>query len=169
MKKNVKHYRMTITVILVAICITLFLSACGSKSGTMTSLDKKYDKLANKAAMELLENEVSDVTWTTVETGDLVYLYTAKNDDGDQFQVHYLAEFDAEDNPVDEWVELIITLSGKTDSILEASAAYWDVDTYEAYFDENNNFTGFNWSSWGWYNINLSDEEFEAAKQENSK
>lgn len=169
MKKVLNICKATVTVVLMAICIALLLSACGSASDEMSSLDKKYHKLAEKAATELLESEVSDYTWTTVETGEMVYLYSAKNSDADQIQVHYLAKFDAEDTPEDEWMELIVTLSAKSNSVMEASTVYWDVDTYEAFFDENNIFMGFNWSSQGWYNINLSDDEFEAAKQKNSK
>lgn len=155
-----------VTTVILAI---LLLSASVNSSEGMTELDKKYDKLANKAAIELLQSEVSDYTWTTVETGDLVYLYTAKNSNEDQFQVHYLAKFDAADEPEDEWVELTISLSGKTNSVTGASACYWSVTTYESSFDENNQFSGFK-CSWGaggdWYNVNLADDEFEAAKQE---
>lgn len=169
-KKTTKGIIVLILVITICLTILLFSASAGSSEG-MTALDRKYDKLANKAAMELLQSEVSDYTWTTVETGDLVYLYTAKNSKEDQFQVHYLAKFDAADEPEDEWVELTISISGKTGSVTDVSTCYWNVDTYESRFDENNHFRGFSWSSGAggdWYNINLADDDFEAAKQKNS-
>lgn len=166
-KKKIAIWIITILLVVLAAGIAAFVFF--NSSPEMTSLDKKYAKLTNKAAKELLQAEVSDYTWTTVETGDLVYLYTAKNSKEDQFQVHYLAKFDAADEPEDEWLELTISLSGKTDSVIDASASYWNVNTYESSFDENNHFRGFK-CSWGaggdWYNVNLSDDEFEAAKQE---
>lgn len=169
MKKNYLKSMIKMTIITVWIISTFSLLSCGNSSSRMTSLDKKYDKLARQAAEKLLQSEASDYTWTTVDTGDVVYLYTAKNAEGDQFQVHYLAKFDVADEPEDEWVELTISLSGKSGSVTNVSVSYWNVDTYEACFDEKGYYLGFDWSSDGWYNVNLTDEDFEVAKKRNGR
>ena len=167
LKKNITKRTLIFVVVISVILTMLFLL---TSDGGMSSLDKKYDKIANKAAIELLQSEVSDRYWTTVETGDLVYLYTAKNAREDKFQVHYLAKFDEVDEPEDEWVELIISIDGNSDHIVDTLAVYWDADMYNAYFDKNDHYMVKFKSSYSakgsWYNVNLSDTEFEEAKKE---
>lgn len=170
MRYNLRSRLRKLTILAVAILMLNLLSACSARSAKMSHLDKHYDQLANKAASTLLQSEAEGYTWTTVETGDLQYLHSAKNASNDRIQVHYLAKFDAADEPEAEWTELIISLDGKTETVTDTAVNYWTAEQYAVCFGEKYNYNGFIWSMEhgreGWFNVNLTDEEYAAAKEE---
>lgn len=130
----------------------------------MTKSDKEYNGYAIDAAEEFLNQEADSFNTVKVETGKLEYEYTLYNETLDVYEVSYIAKFDADNVVEDEWIEIYVTLTGKTKSVESVDCSYWNVATYEESYGagcdaRSNSEEGI------WYNINLSEEEINQVKE----
>lgn len=141
---------------------SISIFGCSDKSSSMTKLDKEYDKYARNAAEKFLKSEVEDVTWTTVKVGKLEYICTFHNEENSTYRVVYIAKFDEEDEPEDQWVNIQIDLAESGKYVNNVSGSYMGADFYE-YEKEaySNKYVSINDE---WYNINLTDEELKEIK-----
>lgn len=111
----------------------LLLAGCGSKGENLSGLDKEFERVSRKAAETVLKNEADDYTWTSVETGELEYKYTVYNEAKDVYKAFYLAKFDAEDEPEDEWLGISVIITSKTKSVKDTECCYYNATTYEGF------------------------------------
>ena len=140
-------------VLLVISLIIIFVCGCSNSNNSMTKMDKEFNGYANEAAEKFLKEEADEYTWTNVKTGELEYRYTFYNEELNMYEVGYLAEFNEEDNPEEQWIEIRVTLTGDTKSVEEVSCTYWDAANYELNY--NLSYGSRSDKDGEWKNINL--------------
>lgn len=151
--------------LIIALFLFALVSGCSnSSSSTMTKLDREFNQYALDAAEELLKKEANSLSTVNVETGELEYQYTLHNETQDLYEVYYLAKYDADNVIEDEWIEICVTITGKTKSVKDVDCCYWDVDDYESSYGMPCSavLTGGEL----WYNVNSSAEEIKQLKEE---
>lgn len=151
--------------LVLTIITLLMISGCSNSSNSsMTKLDKEFNRYAIDAAEELLNEEANSYNTVKVETGKLEYEYTLYNEELNVYEVCYIAKYDADNVAEDEWIEIYVRLTGKTKSVESVDCSYWNATTYEDEYglgcSAKSDSEGF------WYNINLTEEEIEKAKED---
>lgn len=119
--------------ILICLFIIFLIVGCSKSEDSMTELDKEYDKYAKNAAEKFIKNEAEIRTWTNVQVGELVYEYTVYNQELDKYIVVYMAKFDEDDKPEDQWIEINVALTGKAKYVENVEGVYYDATSYEMY------------------------------------
>lgn len=138
------------------ICLVcIFLTSCGSESS-------QYEDASKEAAETALNNEVEDVTWTSVKAGKLEYLYTMYNEDEKQYKTCYFASFDEEGSTEDEWIIIEVYMDEDELSVVDTNCSYLDAAFYED-FDKNPTWTSG--SDGLWINVNASETDIKEAKE----
>lgn len=150
--------------------LVIFLSAltmfgCSNSNDSMTKLDKEYDGYAKEAAEKFLNNEIDSYSWENVTSGDLEYEYTLYNEELNAYKVKYITEFNKENSPEDEWIEISVFLTGNTKSVEDVECSYWDAIAYEVSYGRK--YVTSEDDDGTWYNINLTEDEIKKLKEEN--
>lgn len=122
----------------------------------------KFDKAARQAAETVLANEVKNVTWATVETEDLHYLYTMYNESKSEYLTEYYIKFMESDQPEDQWIKIRVYMSEKTLSVIDTEHAYFGADIYENLNPES---PWIEDSDEIWVNVKASKKDKERAKK----
>lgn len=143
-------------VFLMIIFVIIFVCGCSDSNNSMTKIDKEFNEYANEAAEKFLKNEADENTWTNVKTGELEYRYTFYNEELNIYEVGYLAKFDEEDNPENQWIEIRVILTGNTKSVEGVSCVYWDATSYEMNYASS--YSGRTDKDGEWKEINLLKE-----------
>lgn len=143
-------------VFLMIILVIIFVCGCSNSNNSLTKIDKEFNEYANEAAEKFLKNEADECTWTNVKTGKLEYRYTFYNEELNIYEVGYLAKFDEEDEPEDQWIEITVILTGNTKSVKDVSCSYWDATYYEKAY--NLSYGSRSDKDGEWKNINLLEE-----------
>ena len=81
------------------------------------------------------------------------------------YKVNYITEFNEEDNPEDEWIEISVFLTENTKSVEDVECCYWNATTYEVSYGRK--YVTSDDDDGTWYNINLTKDEIEKLKEEN--
>lgn len=155
MKKDLQKLYTSIFFSLLMI-IVICIGCSGKKVPSMlemTKEDKEFDSYARKSAEDMLEQEIRDITWATVETGDLEYMYTLYNKDEGLYEVSYITKFDESDDPEDEWIIIEITLTEQK-HVTDAKCSYMDPSSYETSYGHAVIKSGDDW-----VNINYPEED----------
>ena len=150
--------------------LVIFLSAltmfgCSNSNDSMTKLDKEYDGYAKEAAEKFLNNEIDSYSWENVTSGELEYEYTLYNEELNMYKVNYITEFNEEDNPENEWIEISVFLTENTKSVGDVECCYWNAIAYETNYGRK--YVTSEDDDGTWYNINLTKGEIEKLKEEN--
>lgn len=148
---------MKIKDLLMIILMFIFVCGCSNSNNSMTKIDNEFNEYANEAAEKFLKKEADEYTWTNIKTGKLEYRYTFYNEELNIYEVGYLAEFNEEDNPEDQWIEIQVTLTGDTKSVEDVSCVYWDAASYEMNY--NLSYSGRTDKDGEWKEINLLEKE----------
>lgn len=140
-----------ICLLLTLILMLSTLTACNHSTSA-----NKYKNAARKAAKALIEQEVQECTWTSVDVGKLTYRYTLYCEELDQYEVDFVVKFVEMDEMIDQWLHIRVTLTGKTLSVLDTKCSYMDAEIFEESRVPDKMYSG----EYTWENIdNINNED----------